>query len=108
MTELAAAAARTGDALALASAICKVAGGSARRGVGGLAFGVDGPSGTPARLEGLLAGGRRRGSAPLERTVLAAAVLLSALLAGAAVGLALWLVDTVPPAALSAALSCHH
>jgi hypothetical protein len=40
--------------------------------------------------------------------VLAAAALLSALLAGAAVGRALWLVDTVPPAALSAALSCHH
>jgi hypothetical protein len=59
-------------------------------------------------LEGLLAGGRRRGSAPLERTVLVAAVFLSALLAGAAVGLALWLADTVPPAALSAALSCHH
>jgi Zn-dependent protease with chaperone function len=100
--------ARTGDPLALASAICKVAGGSARRRVRGLAFGLDGPGGTPARLEGLLAGGRRRGSAPLERTVLVAAVFLSALLAGAAVGLALWLVDTVPPAALSAALSCHH
>jgi hypothetical protein len=40
--------------------------------------------------------------------VLVAAVFLSALLAGAAVGLVLWLVDTVPPPALSAALSCHH
>jgi hypothetical protein len=79
----------------------------ARR-VRGLAFGLDGPGGTLARLEGLLAGGRRRGSAPLERTVLVAAVFLPALLAGAAVGLALWLADTMPPAALSAALSCHH
>jgi hypothetical protein len=49
--------ARTGDPLALASAICKVAGGSARRRARGLSFGVDGPGGTPARL----AGGRRRG-----------------------------------------------
>lgn len=100
--------ARTGDPLALASAICKVAGGSARRGVRGLAFGLDGCGGTPARLDGLMAGGRQRGSAPLERAVLVAAVLLSALLVGAAVGLALWLADAAPPAALSAALSCHH
>jgi Zn-dependent protease with chaperone function len=100
--------ARTRDPLALASAICKVAGGSARRSVRGLAFGLDGAGGTPARLEGLLAGGRQRGSAPLERAVLVAAVLLSALLAAAAAGLVLWLADTVPPAALSAALSCRH
>jgi hypothetical protein len=96
--------ARTGDPLAPASAICKVAGGSARRRVRGLAFGLDGPGGTPARLEGLLAGGRRRGSTRLERAVLVGAVLLAALLAAAALGLVLWLVDTAPPAALS----CHH
>jgi hypothetical protein len=96
---------RTGDPLALASAICKVAG--ARRRVRGLAFGLDGTGGTPMRLECLLAGGRRRGSPRLERAVLLVAVLLSALLAGATVGLVLWLADAVPPAALSAALSCH-
>jgi hypothetical protein len=100
--------ARTGDPLALASAICKVAGGSQRHRGGGLAFGLDGAGGTPARLEGLLAGGRRRGSARLERAVLVGAALLSALLAGTAAGLVLWLVETAPPAALSAALSCHH
>jgi hypothetical protein len=98
---------RTGDPLALASAICKVARGS-RRVSPGLAFGLDGSGGTPARLDGLLAGGRRRGSASLERAVLAAAVLLSALLGAAVTGLALWLVDSVPPEALSAALSCRH
>ena len=100
--------ARTGDALALASAICKVANGSARRRAQGLALGLDGSGGTPARLDGLLAGGRRRGSAPLERLVLVAAVALPVLLVVAAASLALWLVDTVPPAALSAALSCSH
>jgi hypothetical protein len=54
------------------------------------------------------AGGRRRGSAPLERAVFAAAVTLSVLLTAAGAGLVLWLVDAVPPAALSAALSCRH
>lgn len=100
--------ARTGDPLALASAICKVADGSARRRAQGLALGLDGAGGTHARLDGLLAGGRRRGSAPLERLVLVAAVALSVLLLVAVAGLGLWLADTVPPAALSAALSCSH
>jgi Peptidase family M48 len=98
---------RTGDPLALASAICKVAGGSARRRRPGLALGLDG-AGIPARLDGLLAGGRRRASARFERAVLLVAALLSALLVAAAAGLVLWLADAVPPAALSAALSCRH
>jgi Zn-dependent protease with chaperone function len=100
--------ARTGDPLALASAICKVAEGSARRRRPGLAFGLDGSAGTPARLDALLAGGRRRGSAALERVVLAAAILLLVLAAATATALVLWLIDTTPPAALAAALSCRH
>ncbi|MGH2847003.1 MAG: M48 family metalloprotease [Thermoleophilaceae bacterium] len=96
--------ARTGNPLALASAICKVAG--ARRGLDGLAaFGLDGAA-TSARLDCLLADGRRRGSAPLEGLVLAAAVLLFAVAAAGAAALVLWLGDSAPRAALAAALSC--
>jgi Zn-dependent protease with chaperone function len=100
--------ARTGDPLALASAICKVGRGSARRRRRGLAFGLDGTRETRARLDGLLAGGRRRGSAGVEGMVLLAAVALCALLAAAATGLVLWLIEAAPPAAFSAALSCRH
>jgi Zn-dependent protease with chaperone function len=100
--------ARTGDPLALASAICKVAQGSARREKPGLAFGLDGAGGTRARLEALLAGGTARGSAALERAALAAAILLPALALAAAAALVLWLIHATPPAALAAALSCRH
>jgi Zn-dependent protease with chaperone function len=100
--------ARTGDPLALASAICKVARGSGRWRAPGLALGLDGAGSTPTRLEGLLAGGRLRGSALLERVVAGAAVALPALLGVAIVSLALWLADAAPPAALSEALSCRH
>ena len=100
--------ARTGTPLALASAICKLAGASASTTARGpLAFGLDGGGATRARLDGLLAGGRPRGSTGQERAALLLGVCLLLLVVGSAVGFALWLADATPPAALSAALSCH-
>jgi hypothetical protein len=99
--------ARTGDPLALASAICKVAaapaGANAR---GPIALGLVGGGGVRARLDGLLAGGRTRGSAGLERLVRLLGVGLSLLAVGAAIGLTLWLAAIVPPAAPAAAFAC--
>jgi len=44
----------------------------------------------------------------VEAVAIIAAVALSALRAAAETGVALWLIDTAPPAALSAGLSCRH
>jgi Zn-dependent protease with chaperone function len=100
--------ARTGDPLALASAICKIAGGPARslRGAGAV-LGLDGAGATRARLDALLTGGRRRGSSSLETLVAGSALLMSALAVAAAIGVAVWLANTAPPAALAAALACE-
>jgi hypothetical protein len=99
--------ARTGDPLALASAICKLAGapgGTNARGP--LALGLAGDGDTRARLDALLAGGRARSSAVLERFVQLLGMGLSLLVVAAAVGLTLWLAATTPPAAPAAAFAC--
>jgi hypothetical protein len=98
---------RTGTPLALASAICKLAGSPASTFARGpLAFGLDGAGAARARLDGLLAGGRSRAGAGLERAALLLGVCLPLLVAGAAVAFALWLAAATPPAALTAALTC--
>jgi Zn-dependent protease with chaperone function len=99
--------ARTGDPLALASAICKVVR-SATPATRGLVFGVHGAGETRTRLDCLLGGGRRRGSAPLEGVVLALALVLPVVIAVALAGFGHWLAGAAPPAALAAALSCGH
>jgi Peptidase family M48 len=99
--------ARTGDPLALASAICKVVG-SAAPATRGLVFGVRGTGETRARLDCLLGGGRRRGSAALEAAVLALALLLPVVTVAALVDFGQWLASAAPPAALAAALTCGH
>jgi hypothetical protein len=96
----------TGKPLALASAICKIAGGSARGRIGAT-LAASGAGAPWARLDGLVAGGRRRASRPVERTVLAVAILSAATVLAAAAGLALWLADGATPAALAAALACQ-
>jgi Zn-dependent protease with chaperone function len=100
--------ARTGDPLALASAICKIAGGPAwtLRSAGAM-LGLDGAGATRARLDALLAGGRRRGSGSLETLVAGSALLMSALAVAAAIAVAVWLADTAPPAALASAVACE-
>jgi len=98
---------RTGAPLALASAICKLAGAPATAFARGpLAFGLDGARAARARLDGLMAGGRSRERAGLERAAVILAVCLSLLVAGSAVALALWLAATTRPAALTAAVTC--
>lgn len=98
---------RTGMPLALASAICKLAGAPASTFARGpLAFGLDGAGAARARLDGLLAGGRARAGAGLERAAFLLGVVLSLLVAGSAVAFALWLAAATPPAALTAALTC--
>jgi hypothetical protein len=99
-----AAVARTGDPLALASAICKVAS-QARPGALAM-MGLAGVGETKARLDGLLAGNGLRGGTALERGVAAMACLLSLVVVGVIVGLILWLVDATAPAGIAAALAC--
>jgi Zn-dependent protease with chaperone function len=98
--------AKARDPLALASAICKVAGGK-ERSCELAAYGLGGGE-TRTRLDGLLAGGRLRGSAAVERGVLALALLMPVLVTMSIVGFGVWLWDALPPAALSAAFSCPH
>jgi Zn-dependent protease with chaperone function len=98
-----AAVARTGDPLALASAICKVAG---QHRPAAPAMGVAGAGGTKARLDGLLAGEGLRGGSALERGVAAMASLMALAVVALIVGLALWLVDAAAPAGIAAALAC--
>lgn len=98
--------AETGKPLALASAICKIAGASALDGRGATAMGAAGAGAPWARLDSLMEGGRRRGSRPVERAVLAVAVVLVAMVACAAAGLALWVAHGASPAALAAAITC--
>jgi Zn-dependent protease with chaperone function len=98
---------RTGAPLALASAICKCATAPLSTPTRGpLAFELSGGAGTRARLDALLAGGRARESARLERAALVLAVVLSLLVVGSAAGLALWL-ETAPHSGLTAALTCR-
>jgi Zn-dependent protease with chaperone function len=98
----------TGDPLALASAICKLAGAPASTfGRGPLAFALDGAGAARARLDGLLAGGRSRAGAGLERLALLLGVCLPLVVTGLAVAFALWLAAATPPSALTAALTCH-
>jgi len=99
--------ARTGDPLALASAICKVVR-SAAPATRGLVFGMHGAGETRARLDCLLGGGRRRGSAALEAAALGLALALPVVIAVALVGFGDWLSSAAPPAALAAAVSCAH
>ena len=70
--------AKAHDPLALASAICKVAGSNGRSPCELAAYGLRGGE-TRTRLDGLLAGGRLRGSAAIEGGVLALAVLMPVL-----------------------------
>jgi Zn-dependent protease with chaperone function len=95
--------ARTGDPLALASAICKVAS-QARPGAS--LMGVAGVDETKTRLDGLLAGDGLRGGAALERVVAATACLLYLVVLAMTAGLILWLVEAATPAALAAAVAC--
>jgi hypothetical protein len=97
--------ARARDPLALASAICKVAGSKDRSPCELAAYGLGGGE-TRARLDGLLAGGRLRGSAAVERGVLALALLMPVLVIATITGVGLWLWEALPPEALSAAFSC--
>jgi Zn-dependent protease with chaperone function len=99
--------AKARDPLALASAICKVAGSNGRSPCELAAYGLGGGE-TRTRLDGLLAGGRLRGSAAIEGGVLALAVLMPVLVAVSMLGFGLWLWDALPPASLSAAFSCPH
>jgi Zn-dependent protease with chaperone function len=99
--------AKARDPLALASAICKVAGLNERSPCALAAYGLAGGE-LRTRLDGLLAGGRLRGSVAVERGVLALALLMPVLVAGTMVGFGLWLGSVLPPAALSAAFSCPH
>ena len=96
------------DPLALASAICKVVRSAAPATRGLAAFGVHGAGETRTRLDCLLGGGRRRGSARLEGVVLALALVLPVVIAVALAGFGHWLAGAAPPAALAAALSCAH
>jgi Zn-dependent protease with chaperone function len=97
----------TGAPLALASAICKLAGAPASTfGRGPLALGLDGAGAARARLDGLLAGGRSRAGAGLERAALLLGVSLPVLVTGLAVAFAFWLAAATPPSALTAALTC--
>jgi Zn-dependent protease with chaperone function len=100
--------ARTGDPLALASAICKVVRSVSPATRRLTAFGVHGGGETRARLDCLLGGGRRRGSAALEGAALALALLLPVVITVALVGFGQWLASAAPPAALAAALTCGH
>lgn len=97
--------ARTGDPLALASAICKVVRSAAPRArLAG--FGLHGTGETTARLDCLLSGGRLRGGALLERTALGLALVLPLVTLLALRGFGEWLAAAAPPAALAAAFSC--
>jgi Zn-dependent protease with chaperone function len=97
----------TGAPLALASAICKLAGAPASTFARGpLAFGLDGSGAARARLDALLAGGRSRGSAALECSVMLLGVCLPLLVLGSALAFGLWLAHTAPPDALTAAVTC--
>jgi hypothetical protein len=98
-----AAVARTGDPLALASAICKVAG---QHRLGALTMGLAGMGETRARLDGLLAGDGLRGGIVLERGVAATACLLYVAVVALTAGVAVWLAHAAAPAGIAAALAC--
>ena len=98
---------RTAAPLALASAICKLAGAPSGTQAGGpLAFGLDGAGATRARLDALLERERQRAKGGLERAVLLLGISLSLLVVASAIALVLWLISTAPTAALGTALHC--
>lgn len=97
----------TGNPIALASAILKVA--ESQRvepARGEAALGLLGQGRTTLRLDCLLAGGRQRASRPLERSAVALAVVLAILTLGVAIDAAAWFAAALPDGAFGIALSC--